>query len=224
MSVDVPATPAAPATPVAEPVVAALAVDVPTPVSPIDSAKAQIFAAKDQAIGQVSAWKVDVTTAVAGQVDVAKELTGATRLQIKRVGTMVWTTVKQPVAEAIQVLIDANSSKGTPLRSIISDARASVNTTLYNVQVSTKESQEAVVQSLVPVQESLVVAQEHAIKFNVFRKAYPAVVVGGAAAIIGLPTLLRRGKVYGGVYAVAAAGLTGGAMYAADEVEKCLRR
>ncbi|OQR85722.1 hypothetical protein ACHHYP_11490 [Achlya hypogyna] len=236
MSIDASATPApAEATAAATPATVASTPVVVPETSAVDAAKAQALAAKNQVTdsvlaattsvtGTVAAWKSEVTTAVSGQVEAAKELTGATRTSIKRAGVLVWSTVKQPLAEVVQVIRDANSDKGTPIRSLITDARVSANDTLVSIEASTKETQATVAKSLEPVQDGLVVAKANAIKFNAFRKAYPAVVVGGAAALFGLPTLLRRGKVRGAAAAVAAAGLTAGGMFAADEVEKYLSR
>ncbi|CAK4499412.1 unnamed protein product [Aphanomyces euteiches] len=161
-----------------------------------------------------------LTSLVGDQVENANQVTAAARHNITKAAGMIWTTVKKPVTEAIQVIRDANSKTGTPLRKSIADVRLTVNDTLVSVESSVKEAETSIEKNLEPVKDAFAVAQENLVKFNTFRKAYPAVVVGGAALIVGLPTLLRSGKGRALFNSVAAAGVTAGAMYGADEWEK----
>ncbi|OQS04238.1 hypothetical protein THRCLA_03515 [Thraustotheca clavata] len=169
---------------------------------------------------QFKTWSTELQDAVNAQVTHANELTSAARVHISQVGKLVWNTVKAPMNEVFSVIKDANSNKGTPLRTFISDARVAANETLVSVEESSRATQQSIEQSLVPVREVLTVAQENAIKFNAFRKSYPAVVVGGAALVVGLPALALRGKLRGGFFALATAGVTAGAMFGVDQLEK----
>ncbi|KAF0775721.1 hypothetical protein AaE_000580, partial [Aphanomyces astaci] len=127
------------------------------------------------------------------QVDAATNLTAAARHNILEGATVVWTTVKQPLTEVVQVIRNANSAGvGTPLRKSIADVRLAASDTLISVEGTVKDAETSLEKNLIPVKDAFAIVQENAAKFNTFRKAYPAVVVGGAALIFGLPTLLLR--------------------------------
>ncbi len=70
------------------------------------------------------------------QLEEARNLTGTARVNIKRAAGLAWSTVRQPVLDAIQVVRDANSSKGTSLRHSIADVRSATNESLNNVEVN----------------------------------------------------------------------------------------
>ncbi|KAF0699776.1 Aste57867_9657 [Aphanomyces stellatus] len=189
-------------------------------MSPNDIKAEQLGTANEIQAEEESFSVNSVKAIVNTQVENASNVTAAARHNITKAAGMVWTTVKKPVTEAIQVIRDANSKAGTPLRKTIADVRLAANDTLISVEDSVKEAETSLEKTVAPVKDALQVAQENAIKFNTFRKAYPAVVVGGAALIVGLPTLLRGSKGRAVFNSIAAAGVAAGAIYGADEWEK----
>ncbi|RQM22518.1 hypothetical protein B5M09_004840 [Aphanomyces astaci] len=111
------------------------------------------------------------------QVEAATNLTAAARHNILEGATDVWTTVKQPLTEVVQVIRNANSAGvGTPLRKSIADVRLAASDTLISVEVrhhsqcsnsssfhvqgTVKDAETSLEKNLIPVKDAFAVVQE----------------------------------------------------------------
>ncbi|ETV92644.1 hypothetical protein, variant [Aphanomyces invadans] len=102
-----------------------------------------------------------IKSVVHEQLDSASNLTAAARHNIFKAGTAVWTTVKQPLTEVVQMIRNANSpATGTPLRKSIADVRVAASNTLVSVETTVKDAETSLEKNLVPVKEAMAVVQD----------------------------------------------------------------
>uniref|UniRef100_K3WKL3 Uncharacterized protein n=1 Tax=Globisporangium ultimum (strain ATCC 200006 / CBS 805.95 / DAOM BR144) TaxID=431595 RepID=K3WKL3_GLOUD len=128
-------------------------------------------------------------------VEQGKELTNSARIAIKRVGKQAYEGLKSAVSPVVQIFERAESQEGTELRKQISSVRLQVNHQLHDVQLTLKDTQKATDEQLVPVRAALADTQKQLIKVNEFRREHPEAAVAGLVAVVGLPSLLLRGKI-----------------------------
>ncbi|RHY35399.1 hypothetical protein DYB32_000168 [Aphanomyces invadans] len=89
-----------------------------------------------------------IKSVVHEQLDSASNLTAAARHNIFKAGTAVWTTVKQPLTEVVQMIRNANSpATGTPLRKSIADVRVAASNTLVSVEVANLPTEDLMAES-----------------------------------------------------------------------------
>ncbi|GAB9463806.1 hypothetical protein Gpo141_00001254 [Globisporangium polare] len=148
----------------------------------------------------------------------AKELTSSARLAIRRVGAQVLDGVKIAVSPVVQVFKKADSTDGTALRKQISSAREQLNEQLKDAQIKLKETEKATDEQLVPVRAMLADAQTQLLKANEFRRTHPEAAVAGLVAVVGLPSLLLRGKFIATRNVLVAVGGGAALAYGADRL------
>ncbi|POM63873.1 Hypothetical protein PHPALM_20673 [Phytophthora palmivora] len=93
----------------------------------------------------------------------------------------------------------------------------SLNVQLYAVQKQVEESKKIADDQLVPVKGALVVAQQQLVKANEFRREHPEMAAAGLAVVVGVPSLLIRGKWSAVRNSVLAVGAGAAACYGSDK-------
>ncbi|TMW63267.1 hypothetical protein Poli38472_002208 [Pythium oligandrum] len=153
-----------------------------------------------------------------GQIDQAQELTSSARIAISRLGKEATQGLKNVVRPVIQIFEQAEGKEGTQLRKQISSARVQVNHQLYDAQLKLQETQKVADEQLVPVKSALAVAQTQLIKVNNFRKLHPEFALAGLVAVVGVPSLLFRGKLAATRNVLVAVGAGAAAAYTSDKL------
>jgi hypothetical protein len=84
----------------------------------------------------VASLKRLLNSALSYHVDAVSDLTVSTRFHIQKAGATVWAKMTKPASGVIQVIRDANSDKGTPLRKVIADVRLTASDKINRVKVA----------------------------------------------------------------------------------------
>ncbi|TYZ62728.1 hypothetical protein PybrP1_001421 [[Pythium] brassicae (nom. inval.)] len=173
---------------------------------------------RDVTTGGVNQVKSLVGANVGQAKEQAKELTSAARIAIRRVGQQALNGIKDAVRPVVQVFEKAESKDGTQLRRQISSARVQLNEQLSTAQLKIQESQKATDEQLVPVRAALADAQTQLVKVNAFRREHPEAAVAGLVAVVGLPSLLLRGKIAAARNVLVAVGGGAAVAYGSDRL------
>ncbi|KAL3667882.1 hypothetical protein V7S43_006763 [Phytophthora oleae] len=168
---------------------------------------------RDAAAGPVN----QARDVVLNEVDHAKELTSSARHAVHEVAEQAWEATKTFVAPVVDVFKRAEGDEGTQLRKHLAVARESLNEQLYAAQVQVQESKKIADGKVVPVKSALVVAQQQLVKANEFRREHPEVAAAGLAVVVGVPSLLIRGKWSAVRNSVLAVGGAAAACYGSDK-------
>ncbi|KAE8892311.1 hypothetical protein PF005_g9451 [Phytophthora fragariae] len=175
----------------------------------------------DGALGAVSKQldeaSKSVRDAAAGPVDQAKELSSSARHALHESAQQAWEVARTFVAPVVDVFQRAEGAEGTELRKQLGVVRESFNAQLYAAQQQLQETRKIADGQLVPVKGALVVAQQQLVKANEFRREHPEVAAAGLAVVVGVPSLLIRGKWSAVRNSVLAVGAGAAACYGSDK-------
>ncbi|RAW35168.1 hypothetical protein PC110_g8514 [Phytophthora cactorum] len=163
---------------------------------------------RDAAAGPVN----QARDVVLSEVDHAKELTSSARHALGETTQQVWEATKTFAAPVVDVFKRADGDEGTQLRKYLGEARESLNKQLYAAQLQLQESKKIADDQLVPVKGALAVTQLQLVKVNEFRREHPEV-----AVVVGVPSLLIRGKWSAVRNSVLAVGTGAAACYGSDK-------
>ncbi|KAG3111238.1 hypothetical protein PI124_g9448 [Phytophthora idaei] len=168
---------------------------------------------RDAAAGPVN----QARDVVLSEVDHAKELTSSARHALGETTQQAWEATKTFAAPVVDVFKRADGDEGTQLRKYLGEARESLNKQLYAAQLQLQESKKIADDQLVPVKGALAVTQLQLVKVNEFRREHPEVAAAGLAVVVGVPSLLIRGKWSAVRNSVLAVGTGAAACYGSDK-------
>ncbi|CAI5712829.1 unnamed protein product [Peronospora farinosa] len=139
---------------------------------------------------------------VKSKADHVKELTSAVRDALDETAQQAWEVTKTFVTPVVDVFKRADGEKGTELRKYVGVARERLNVQLYAAQMQLQETKKIADDQFVPVKNALqqriigctVVTCTELLKSNEFRREYPEVAAVAMAVVVGVPSLLIRGK------------------------------
>ncbi|KAG7381482.1 hypothetical protein PHYPSEUDO_005985 [Phytophthora pseudosyringae] len=168
---------------------------------------------RDAAAGPVN----QARDVVQSEVDHAKELTSSARHALSETSQQAWEAAKALAAPVVDVFRRADGAEGTQLRKQLGEARESLNAQLYAAQRQLQETRKTADGQLVPVKGALAVAQQQLGKANEFRREHPEVAAAGLAVVVGVPSLLLRGKWSAARNSVLVVGAGAAACYGSDK-------
>ncbi|CAI5703479.1 unnamed protein product [Peronospora effusa] len=125
------------------------------------------------------------------KADHVKELTSAVRDALDETAQQAWEVTKMFVTPVVDVFKRADGEEGTELRKYVGVARERLNVQLYAAQMQLQETKKIADDQFVPVKNAL---QQQLLKSNEFRREYPEVAAVAMAVVVGVPSLLIRGK------------------------------
>ncbi|CAH0476410.1 unnamed protein product [Peronospora belbahrii] len=128
------------------------------------------------------------------EVNYVKELSKSVRHALDETAQETWEVTKTLVAPIMDVFKRAEGDEGTELRNVVGVARKRLNVQLYAARVQLQEINQIADEQLVPVKGALCHAQQQLMKANEFRSTYPDMAAAGLAVVVGIPSLLIRGK------------------------------
>uniref|UniRef100_A0AAV1ULN1 Uncharacterized protein n=1 Tax=Peronospora matthiolae TaxID=2874970 RepID=A0AAV1ULN1_9STRA len=128
------------------------------------------------------------------EVDHMKELTRSARHALDESVQQAWAATMTAVAPVVDVYKRADGDEGTELRKHVRVARETLNVKLYAAREQLQETKKLADDQLVPVKSALDGVQEQLVKANAFRREHPEMAAAGVVAVVGLPSLLIRGK------------------------------
>ncbi|RMX67445.1 hypothetical protein DD238_001754 [Peronospora effusa] len=136
------------------------------------------------------------------KADHVKELTSAVRDALDETAQQAWEVTKMFVTPVVDVFKRADGEEGTELRKYVGVARERLNVQLYAAQMQLQETKKIADDQFVPVKNALqqriigctVVTCTELLKSNEFRREYPEVAAIAMAVVVGVPSLLIRGK------------------------------
>ncbi|KAH7476916.1 hypothetical protein PRNP1_000771 [Phytophthora ramorum] len=184
---------------------------------PWDGAVNAVSKQLDEASKQLDEASKSVRDAASGPVDQAKELTSSARHAISETAQQAWEASQTLVAPVVDVFKRAEGDEGTQLRKVLGEAREGFNAQLYAAQMQLQETKKLADGQLVPVKGALAVAQQQLVKANEFRREHPEVAAAGLAVVVGVPSLLLRGKWSAVRNSVVAVGAGAAGCYGSDK-------
>lgn len=151
------------------------------------------------------------------EVDQAYELTKLARRAISEKTQQAWEATKTLTAPVVDVYKRADGEEGTQLRKYLGAVRKSLNEQIFTAQMQLQESKMIAYDQMVPIKDVLAAAQQQLVKTNGFRREQPEIAAAGLVMLVGVPSLLLRGKWSAVRLSVLAVGASAATCYGLDK-------